>query len=96
MQVDAQFRAVAEGGTKRRLEGEMGPLNARRNGLDFILRLWDHFENFKQGSDGLEKVGGNINMVRSPPVTKCHGPAVFQGVEENRWGVETLVKGVCW
>lgn len=94
MQVDARFRAEAEGGTKRRLERDMGPLNARRNGLDFTLRLWDHFENFKQGSVGLEKVG-NINMVRSPPVTKCSGPAVFQGVEENRWGVETLVKGVC-
>lgn len=74
---DAQFRAVAEGGTNRRLEREMGALNAGRNGLNFTLRLWEHFEHFKQGSDGLEKGGGHINMVRSSPVTKLDGPAVF-------------------
>lgn len=32
---DAQLRAVAERGTKKRLEREMGGLSARRNGLSF-------------------------------------------------------------
>lgn len=75
---NAEFRAVAEGGTKRRLERERVALNARRNGLNFTLRFGKCFENFKQGSDRLERVGLDMNIGASD-VLRSRGEEVGNG-----------------
>lgn len=55
-------------------------------------------ENFKKGNDKLERVGRNINHIKAGEIPALNIPcwaSIFSGVEENTWGVETLMKWVC-
>lgn len=61
-------------------------LECREKWLELHLEALGTLKTLNREVTSWDKVGWNINMVRSLPVTNLAGPAVFSG-EENKWGV---------
>lgn len=85
---NAQFRAVTEGDTEIRRDEN---LECLEKWLELHLEALGTPKTLNREVTSLERVGWNINMARSLPVTNLAGPAVFSG-EENKWGVRDPCK----